>query len=113
MEGERGREGESFCLSGEGAAARTEAQVEGWGLKGGCGGNICSALMRGEAAAAARCCEQRGGGAPASKGSWAAPPAPAVGGWAVGFPGLPLKGRRSDPPLSKWFQILSESPKVL
>lgn len=36
-------------------------------------------------------------------------------GWggAAGFPGLPLQGGRPDPLLSKWFPILSESPKVL
>lgn len=36
------------------------------------------------------------------------------GGWAVGFSGLPPKGRCPVPPFhSKWFQTPYESPKVL
>lgn len=74
---------------------------------GGWGGNICSALMQGEAAAVAWGREQSGRGAPASKGSRAAPPARASG---VGGGGLVSrasfhlsspKGRRPVPPYSQ------------
>lgn len=95
--GERVREGESFCLSGEGATAQTEAQVEGRGL-----GELRSEhLLRvngGEAATAARVCEQRSGGAPASKGSRASPPAPAAGGGRLVSRASPTKEDVPCPP---------------
>lgn len=109
LERERGREGESFCLSVEGAAARTEAQVERQGLGGGCGGNICSELMRGEAAAAARVCEQ-GRWRPSFKGLLGRAACTGCWGWAVGFPSLPLKGRRSVP---LFFRVVPNTFQVL
>lgn len=116
--GGRAREGGSaFCLSGEGAAARAALRLRA----GGRGGARREHLLRVNAGGGGRggsVWRAEGRRRPSFKGLLGRAACTGCGGGGGGgdgwFPGPPLlKGRRSDPPLSKWFQVLSESPKVL